>query len=116
MKCLAIAAALPLLLAGCETQGPSQGMNMPMQRMPAVNAAHAAPPFVNAEVKAVDMASGQVILAHEDIPNLNMSAMTMPFEVTDKEMLRGVKAGDKIRAQFDMVNGRMVMTRLEHSK
>ena len=116
MKCLPLTAALPLLFAAFILQVHAQGTNNPLAGKPAAQAAPAARPFVNAEVTEVDQARGLVTLNHDPIPNLNMPAMTMPFDVADKKLLLGLKAGDRIRAQFDTVNGKMLLTGLEHSR
>ncbi|MDB5955848.1 copper-binding protein [Ramlibacter sp.] len=115
MKSLVIAAALPLLLVGCQAQLHSPGMTMPVERTPAANAMQPSPPFVNAHIEEVDVGGGTLTLAHEAIPNLNMPAMTMVFAVKDKDMLKDLKAGDRIRAQFDTVRGQMMLINVEHS-
>ncbi len=104
-------AAMALLLT--VTQLHAQSLKMPMEK-PA--AAATSVPFVKAEVRKVDEAKGTVILKHEEIPNLSMSAMTMAFDVADKKMLRDLKAGDKVRFQVDSVKGQLMVTRLERSQ
>ena len=94
----------------------AQGMNMPMDNKPRAKGAKSVPPFVNAEVVKIDAAKGSVTLKHEDVPNLNMPAMTMAFPVADKKMLKGVKPEDKVRVQFDTVKGKPMVTKLERSK
>lgn len=44
-----------------------------------------------------------------------MSAMTMAFDVADKKMLKGIKAGDKVRVRVDSVKGKLMVTKLERS-
>ena len=73
-------------------------------------------PFVNAEVQEVDGASGLVTLKHEDIPNLNMPGMTMPFPVVDRNLLKDLKAGDKVRVQVEQVKGTFTVTAVERGK
>jgi Cu/Ag efflux protein CusF len=51
----------------------------------------------DAEVRKVDMAQGKVTLKHGEIKNLDMPPMTMVFSVKEKAMLKGVKAGDKVK-------------------
>lgn len=111
MRSLLKLVAASLLLAVAQLH--AQGMNMPMDQ-PAAKAA--AVPFVKAEVRKVDEAKGTVILKHEEIPNLSMSAMTMAFGVTDKKMLKGLQAGDKVRFQVDSVKGKLMVTKLERSR
>lgn len=100
----------------------AQGMNMPMDK-PAANmpmekpaASAASVPFVKAQVSAVDTAKGTVTLNHEDIPNMKMPAMTMAFNVANKKMLKGIKAGDKVRFKLEPVKGKPLVTKLERSK
>jgi Cu(I)/Ag(I) efflux system membrane protein CusA/SilA len=111
MRSLPKLAAIALVLGAAQLQ--AQGMNMAMDK-PA--AAATSLPFVKAEVRKVDAARGMVTLKHEDIPNLGMSAMTMAFEVADKKMLKGIKAGDKVRFQIDSVKGKPLVIELERSK
>jgi len=48
------------------------------------------------QVKAIDSYSGQITIAHGDIPNF-MKAMTMPFAVKDTNLFRGISVGDSVR-------------------
>ncbi len=49
-----------------------------------------------AVVKAIDVAKGQVILAHEPIKTLNWPAMTMRFNVKDKMLFDKLAVGKKV--------------------
>jgi Cu/Ag efflux protein CusF len=62
-------------------------------------------PMVNAEVRRVDGGAGKVTLKHDDIPNLEMPAMTMVFQVQDPARLGQLKMGDKVRFTADKING-----------
>jgi Cu(I)/Ag(I) efflux system membrane protein CusA/SilA len=73
-------------------------------------------PFVKAEIVKVDAARGKVTLKHENIPNLDMPAMTMVFAVADKKLLNGVKAGAKVRVKVEDVKGQATVTALESKK
>jgi Cu/Ag efflux protein CusF len=68
--------------------------------------AQAALPDVDAEVRKIDTAKNAITLKHKDIPNLGMSGMTMMFDVADPKLLKGVKEGDKVKFQVDMVAGK----------
>lgn len=114
MKTLIHTLAAVVLLGS--VQAHAQGMNMPLDNKPQAKTTTSAPPFVNAEVVKVDAAKGSVTLKHEDVPNLKMPAMTMAFPVKDKKMLKGVKADEKVRVQFDTVKGKAMVTKLERSK
>jgi len=50
---------------------------------------------VRGEVRGVDSAAKSIRIKHEEIPDY-MAAMTMPFEVRDTTLLRGLKVGDEI--------------------
>lgn len=68
--------------------------------------------FIDAEVRAVDRDKGRLTLKHGPIPRHEMAAMTMAFRVADPALLEGLAAGDKVRFAVDMVNGRLVVTRI----
>ena len=55
-------------------------------------------------------------LKHGEITNMQMPAMTMAFGVADKQMLAGVKAGDKVRFRVEMVKGAPTVTRIEPAR
>src|ERR671918_714747 len=50
---------------------------------------------VRGEVRGLDHDARQIRIKHEEIPNY-MAAMTMPFDVHDDSLLRGIKAGDEV--------------------
>ena len=108
-KYFAFTATLALAAAGAF----AQGMSMPMTAKPTASASKSSMPLVDAEVTKVDMEKGLVVLKHGDIPNLGMPGMTMGFDVVDKKMLNGVKAGQKVRFQAEMVAGKATVTELE---
>ncbi|WP_295548481.1 copper-binding protein [uncultured Pseudacidovorax sp.] len=69
-------------------------------------------PEVDAEIRRVDAAQGRITLRHGDIPNLDMGAMTMVFRVRDPDLLKDVKAGDKVRFTAQMVDGQLTVMSL----
>ena len=71
--------------------------------------------FTHAVVERVLHDSGEIVLDHEDLPNLGMPPMTMAFDVSTKEMLKAFKAGDKVRFQAEIVAGKPTITRLERT-
>lgn len=71
---------------------------------------------VNATVKKIDEAQGKVTLDHGPIKNLDMDSMSMVFRVADPTMLKGLKAGDKIKFDADRVNGQITVTKLQKAK
>jgi len=50
---------------------------------------------VRGEVRGIDPDAKTIRIKHEEIPNY-MAAMTMPFEVRDVSIMRGVTVGDEI--------------------
>lgn len=92
----------------------AQGMKMPGKA--AASAPPAAMPLVDAEVRKIDLEKGLIVLRHGDIPNLAMPAMTMGFDVGDKKMLDGLKVGDKVKFQAEMLKGKATVTELKLSR
>lgn len=54
-------------------------------------------PAVKGLVKRINIAANQITLKHEDIPNLGMPGMTMPFMVEDQTLLQGIQVGDQVK-------------------
>ena len=52
-------------------------------------------------ITKVDAKAGALEMAHDPIPSLDWPSMTMEFDVKDKAVLQGLKAGDTV--EFDMV-------------
>jgi protein SCO1/2 len=50
---------------------------------------------VRGEIRGIDGEAKQIRIKHEEIPDY-MAAMTMPFDVRDSGLLRGLKIGDEI--------------------
>ncbi|KAB0264590.1 copper-binding protein [Microvirga brassicacearum] len=70
-------------------------------------------PTVSGTVEKVDTAQGKITIDHGPIKNLDMEAMTMVFRAQDPALLKGVKAGDKVRFTADRVNGQISVTSIE---
>jgi len=68
---------------------------------------------VTGTVKKIDTEQGKVTIDHGPIKNLDMDAMTMVFRVGSPDMLKGLKAGDKIKFDADRVNGAITVTKLK---
>lgn len=75
--------------------------------------ASATMPLVKGEVRKLDFDKGLIVLRHGDIPSLAMPAMTMGFDISSKTMLDGLKAGDRVQFQAEMVNGKATVTELK---
>lgn len=52
-------------------------------------------------VKAINAGQQQVTLAHGPIEALGWPAMTMPFNVTESQLLEGISVGDRV--SFELV-------------
>lgn len=71
---------------------------------------------VNGTVKKIDEAQGKLTIDHGPIKNLDMDAMSMVFRAGEPAMLKGLKAGDKIKFDADRVNGQITVTKLQKTK
>lgn len=65
------------------------------------------------EVRKVDLDAKKITLRHGPLENLGMPPMTMVFQVSDPELLKQVKAGDKVRFAAEKSGGAYVVTHLE---
>jgi Cu/Ag efflux protein CusF len=70
-------------------------------------------PTVSGTVEKVDTAQSKITINHGAIPNLNMDAMTMVFRAQDPNLLKGLKAGDKVQFTADRVNGQISVTSIK---
>jgi Cu/Ag efflux protein CusF len=68
------------------------------------------------EVRRVDKEAKKLTIKHGPIPNLEMPAMTMVFQVKDPAMLEQVKAGDKVKFEAQKLGGVFTVTRIEQAK
>ena len=73
-------------------------------------------PMVAAEVTKVDDSAGKLTLKHADIPNLDMTGMTMVFKANDPAMLKSVKPGDRVKFTADKINGQLTVMSIEQAK
>ncbi|WP_454655844.1 copper-binding protein [Bosea beijingensis] len=81
-----------------------------------VAALPAAAQSVNGTVTKIDEAQGKLTINHGPIKNLDMDAMTMVFRAGDPAMLKGLKAGTKVKFDVDRVNGQLTVTKLQPAK
>ncbi|SDC02917.1 Cu and Ag efflux protein CusF [Variovorax sp. CF079] len=106
-----LALGLVLTAAGAQTQTSPNAMSVTKQSAKPDQTASL--PLTDAIVERVLRESGEIVLEHEDLPNLAMPAMTMAFDVGNKKMLDAVKPGDKVRFQAEIVKGRPTITHME---
>jgi Cu/Ag efflux protein CusF len=64
-------------------------------------------------VKKLDEQQMKVTIKHEELKNLDMSAMTMVFAIGDAAMLEKLKVGSAIEFVADRVNGRITVTEVK---
>lgn len=76
----------------------------------------AAAQSVSGTVTKVDEAQGKLTINHGPIKNLDMDAMTMVFKAGEPGMLKGLKAGTKVKFEADRVNGQITVTKLQKAK
>ncbi|SHN09991.1 copper-binding protein [Roseibium suaedae] len=69
--------------------------------------------YTKGTVRKVDLKSKKVTIAHEDLKNLDMPAMTMPFRVADEAMLGQLKEGDEIEFTAERIKGNLTVTEIK---
>jgi len=67
------------------------------------------------EVRKVDRDAKKITIKHGPMPDLDMPAMTMVFQVRDPAMLDKVKAGDKVKFQAEKLGGAYTVVKIEPS-
>jgi Cu(I)/Ag(I) efflux system periplasmic protein CusF len=68
------------------------------------------------QVKKIDEAAGKLTLDHGPIKKLDMGAMTMVYRVKDPALLKGLKAGDKVKFEADKIDDQYIVTSIHKSK
>lgn len=106
--------ALPLLAWSLTTF--AQGMPMPPHPMPMEMGTPAPAPeadqAVDAMVRKVDRKGARVMLSHDPVPRLHMTAMTMYFPVRDPSQLQGLKPAMKVKVVFAEQDGQTVVVHI----
>jgi Cu(I)/Ag(I) efflux system membrane fusion protein len=77
-----------------------------------LTAAAAAPEF-STRGRVVEMEAGAITLDHEPVPALKWPAMTMPFQLAQPELARGLQAGDTVRFRFRQQGDEHIVTAIE---
>ena len=102
----ACSAALTVALAWAFADGATLGLALAQQ-----------PALINGQVTRVDQSAGKITIRHGPIKKLGMDhGMTMVFSARDAAMLKGVKAGDRVKFDAEDVNGDYIVTRIEKAK
>ncbi len=69
------------------------------------------------QVVKVDQDAKKITIKHGPIPKLDMDeGMTMAFVAPDPNMLKSVKAGDKVNFDAERVRGQLTLTKIEKAK
>ena len=72
---------------------------------------------IDGTVTKIDEAAGKITLRHGPIKKLDMDVgMTMVFKVQAPELLKQVRAGDKVKFDAEKVNGQMTVTGIAKAK
>ena len=72
---------------------------------------------VEGTVVKIDEGAGKITLRHGPIKKLDMDeGMTMVFRAQSPELLKQVKAGDKVCFDAEKVNGQMTVTGIAKAK
>lgn len=73
--------------------------------------------LINGQVTKVDASAGKITIRHGPMPKFQLDdGHTMVFRAQDPAMLKGVKAGDKIKFEADRVSGQFTVTKIEKAK
>ena len=80
---------------GMNGMGDMKDMNMDKPTAPSAKTHKAA-----GVVRAVDVETGMVTVAHGPVPSLNWDAMTMDFKVRDMALLEKFAQGKKVEFEF----------------
>ena len=80
--------------------------------MPRIAAAQTA--TADGQVQKVDKSAGKITLRHGPMKALNMDEpMTMVYPIKDPSLLKGLRAGDKVKFQAERVNGQITVTKIQ---
>ncbi len=73
--------------------------------------------LIPGQVVKVDESAKKITIKHGPIPKLDMDeGMTMVFAAPDPNMLKAVKAGDKVNFDAERVRGQLTLTKIEKAK
>ncbi len=73
--------------------------------------------MIDGQVTKIDQPAAKITLKHGPIRKLGMDeGMTMVFRAQDPDMLKTVKAGDKVKFDAERINGELTVTKIEKAK
>ncbi len=104
---------LLLVLTALLATGPALAQTAGHDSHHGTAAATPANDYSEGEVRKVDKAAKKITLKHGEIKHLDMTPMTMVFQVQDAALLDKVKAGDQVRFTADKVGGAYIVLSIE---
>ncbi|MCB1383582.1 MAG: copper-binding protein [Notoacmeibacter sp.] len=69
--------------------------------------------YTKGTIRKIDNKTGKVTIAHEDLKNLDMPAMTMVFVLAEDGMLEKIREGQVIEFVADRVKGKLTVTEIK---
>jgi Cu(I)/Ag(I) efflux system periplasmic protein CusF len=73
--------------------------------------------LIDGQVTKIDESASKITIRHGPMKKFDLDeGHTMVFRAQDPGMLKGVKAGDKIKFEADRVNGQFTVTKIEKTK
>jgi len=72
--------------------------------------------LADGEIRKIDKGAKKITIKHGPMPNLDMPAMTMVFQVRDPALLDKVKPGDKVKFEAQKLGGAFTVTAIEAAK
>jgi Cu(I)/Ag(I) efflux system membrane fusion protein len=99
-----------------DSEATLQGVIARAASAPAAAAAPAVPPAAEHHVNGVVAAApegGLITIEHDPVPALKWPGMTMPFPLTQPDLGKGLKPGDKVHFSFRQQDGKSVITAIQ---
>ena len=69
--------------------------------------------FTKGVVEKIDLKTKRLTIAHEELKDLDMPAMTMVFRAGDEAMLENLSVGSEIEFVAERINGKLTVTKLK---
>jgi len=105
---LGIGSPTPLMAQGAPSPDPTK------PGTPAVSMSGA--DVIDGEVRKIDKEAKKITLRHGEMPQLEMPAMTMVFQVKDPALLDSVKVGDKVKFKAEKIGGAFVVVDVQPAR
>ena len=73
--------------------------------------------LADGQVTKIDVSAQKITIRHGPLKQFDMDEpMTMVFRAANPEMLKSVKAGDKVKFLPERINGQFTVTKIEKAK